>query len=138
MPLPDIFRARIVHVYRVRLFHQLCPSTGTSFISEKRGHAGRGCDNTRSRSGFHALHHLRLDAVLLLVIEQKLLAGVTRNKQKNEAVETGRHTSLALDGPQLLPDESGSGIDLSGGLNSLQRIDAPSVKRFISWPLKSK
>ena len=45
---------------------------------------------------------------------------MTKHKRKREATETGRRTSLALEGPQLLPDESGRRIDLSGGLNSLR------------------
>jgi len=43
---------------------------------------------------------------------------MTKHKQESKANKTGRRTSLALEGPQLLPDESGRRIDLSGGLNS--------------------
>ena len=75
--------------------------------------------NIRPRTRLHALHHLGLDAVLLLVIEQELLGAMTKNKQRPANVaKSGRRTSLALDGPQLLPDQSGRRIDLSGRLNS--------------------
>ena len=45
---------------------------------------------------------------------------MTKHKRKCEGTRTGRRTSLALEGPQLLPDKSGRRTDLSGGLNSLR------------------
>jgi hypothetical protein len=44
---------------------------------------------------------------------------VTKYKRKGEGAKLGRHTSLALDGPQLLPDKSGRRVDMSEILNSL-------------------
>ena len=55
---------------------------------------------------------------------------MTKNKLRAEFVKTGRHTSLALDGPQLLPDKSGRRIDLSGGLNSLRRAEGGDRRTF--------
>ena len=116
MPLLDRRGTPIVHVYRVRLLHQLRPTAGARLVSQGSEQAGV---DIRSRTRLHAFHHLGFDAVLLLVIEQKLLGAMTKNKQSRPVrAEPGRHTSLALDGPQLLPDQSGRRIDLSGGLNA--------------------
>lgn len=47
-----------------------------------------------------------------------------------EETKLGRRTSLALDGPQLLPDARGSGIDVSGGLNSGRRGEGGDRRTF--------